>query len=184
MAKVLVVDDDEMTRSVLIRVLRIEGHDVSAAADGNEALEKIAAGPPDLILLDVVMPGIDGIEVCRRLKADIATEPIPVLILSGMTDRDSRLRGITAGANDYLTKPVDREDLVLRVRNALRMKALHDQLLARNRELLAMQELRENLTQMLIADNLRIAELAAARDRLRAAAEAPAAGQEREPPHA
>lgn len=184
MAKVLVVDDDELTRSVLIRVLRIEGHDVSAAVDGTEALEKVAAESPDLILLDVVMPGIDGIEVCRRLKADAATEPIPVLILSGMTDRDSRLRGITAGANDYLTKPIDREDLVLRVRNAIRMKALHDQLLARNRELLAMQELRDDITQMLIADNLRIAELAAARDRLRAATAAPAAGPGEEPPHA
>lgn len=184
MAKVLVVDDDDMTRSVLVRVLKIEGHEVAAAASGTEALDMVAAAPPDLIVLDVVMPGIDGIEVCRRLKADAATEPIPVLILSGMTDRDSRLRGVSAGANDYLAKPIDREDLVLRVRNGLRMKALHDQLLARNRELLAMQELRDDITQMLVADNQRIAELAAARDRLRAAGPPPAAGVPGETPHA
>ncbi len=183
-ARVLVVEDDEMTRTYLVRVLRIEGHDVSSAVDGADALEQIAAGAPDLVLLDVAMPGVNGIEVCRRLKADPSTEPIPILILSGLTDRDSRIRGVAVGANDYLTKPIDREDLVLRVRNALRMKSLHDQLLARNRELLAMQELREDLTQMLIADNRRIAELAAARDRLRAAIETPAPGPAREPPHA
>lgn len=184
MAKVLVVDDDEVTRSVIDRVLKFEGYDVSTAADGQAALDAVADSPPDLIVLDVVMPGIDGIEVCRRLKADAATEPIPVLMLSGVTDRDSRLRGVSAGANDYLSKPIDREDFVLRVRNALRMKELHDQLLARNRELLAMKELRDDITQMLIADNMRIAELAAARDRLRAAGPPSAAEPPGETPHA
>ncbi len=170
MGKVLVVDDDEMTRTVLVRILEIEGHGISIATTGLEALERVRSDRPDLVVMDVAMPDMDGIEACRILKADPSTSAIPVLVLSGMSDRESRLRGIEAGANDYLTKPIDREDLVLRVRNALRMKALHDELQSRNAELLAMQELRESLTQMLIADNRRLEAATEARDRLRAAA--------------
>ncbi len=126
---VLVVDDEEQNRGLLCDPLQARGFTVAEAACGLEALQKIAAQPPDVVLLDVMMPKMDGFEVCRRLKTDSRTAHIPVLMVTALSDRKERLMGIAAGANDFLNKPVDVLDVTLRVGNAIHAKKLHDQLL-------------------------------------------------------
>src|SRR5205823_5958408 len=113
--RVLVVDDEEPNRLLLRDWLEAQGHEVTEAVDGEQTLELVASTPPDVILLDVMLPKVDGFEVCRRLKADARTAPIPILLITALTDRRDRLAGIQAGANDFLTKPIDTQDVALRV---------------------------------------------------------------------
>lgn len=127
---VLVVDDEPQNRSLLRDPLEASGYEVREAENGWQALQKIAARPPDLILLDLMMPEIDGIEVCRRLKKDAKTAHIPILMVTALTDRRERLAAIKSGANDFLNKPVDLKDVILRVGNAIHSKHLHDQIQA------------------------------------------------------
>lgn len=171
MSRILIADDDASIRRLLGRFLTDRGHEVIAAENGSQAVDLALASSPDVIVLDVSMPELDGVEACGLLRKDPALAIVPILMLSGQSDRQSRLRGIAAGANDYLTKPVDIEDLDLRIRNALTTKGLYDQLQAKYDELAAMKELRDNLTQMLIADNRRMEAVAEARDRVREAAD-------------
>jgi two-component system, cell cycle response regulator len=113
--RVLVVDDDEVTRRVLDTVLDLDEFDVLTAADGEAALELARSGQPDVVLLDVMMPGIDGLEVCRRLKADALTAGIPVILLSAL-DRAEHVRaGEDAGCAAYLTKPFSPRELIHRI---------------------------------------------------------------------
>jgi adenylate cyclase len=125
---VLVVDDSEADRAVLSRRLRRQGHTVSLAENGRQALEKLRARGFDLVLLDIVMPEMDGFEVLRRLKADAATQNIPVIMLSGMDEMDAVVRCIEMGADDYLPKPFPPTLLTARVRACLSNKRLTDQL--------------------------------------------------------
>lgn len=142
---VLVVEDEEKSRRLMRDLLGAHGYRVSEAVDGEEALRLIADSPPDVILLDVMMPKLDGFSVCRTLQADQRSAPIPVLLVTALHDRADRLRGIAAGAADFISKPIDTAEVLLRVRNALRTKRLYDQ---RN-ELL---RLRENLSDMIVHD--------------------------------
>ncbi|HEY5043584.1 MAG TPA: adenylate/guanylate cyclase domain-containing protein [Verrucomicrobiae bacterium] len=125
---VLVVDDEEQNRSLLRDPLEARGYEVAEAVNGLEALAQIATRLPDVVLLDVMMPQMDGFEVCRRLKTDSKTAHIPILMVTALSDRKERLMGITVGANDFLNKPVDIQDTLLRVGNAVYTKHLHDQL--------------------------------------------------------
>ena len=125
---VLVVDDEEQNRSLLRDPLEARGYEIAEAENGMVALEKIAARLPDVILLDVMMPQMDGFEVCRRLKTDSRTAHIPILMVTALSERKERLMGIAVGANDFLNKPVDIQDVTLRVGNAVYTKHLHDQL--------------------------------------------------------
>ena len=125
---VLVVDDEEQNRTLLRDPLEARGYEVEEAENGLLALQKIAARPPDVILLDLMMPKMDGFEVCRRLKANPKTAHIPILIVTALSERKERLMGIEAGANDFLNKPIDIQDVTLRVGNAVYTKHLHDQL--------------------------------------------------------
>jgi signal transduction histidine kinase len=143
--RVLVVDDDEMSRRLLCDILSMRGYTVFDAADGEAALSEVAASQPDVILLDVMMPRLDGMEVCRRLKADALTAPIPVLLVTALHERADRLKGVASGANDFITKPIDTEEVLLRVRNALCLKRLYDE---RN----ALLRLREELSDMIVHD--------------------------------
>ena len=127
-ARILVVDDDAMIVDVLTRFLKREGYEVETAQNGVEALEKVADEPPDLILLDVTMPELDGFTVCRRLKEDERTALIPITMLTGLDDREHRIRGIESGADDFLTKPFEQSILKARIRSQLRLKRLTDQL--------------------------------------------------------
>ena len=123
---ILVVDDEPQNRRLLEALLLPEGYRTVCAGDGREALAIVADDAPDLILLDIMMPGMDGYEVARNLKANPATANIPIIMVTAQIDRDARLRGLDAGAEDFLLKPVDRAELWLRVRNHLRLKAYGD----------------------------------------------------------
>jgi class 3 adenylate cyclase len=119
--RVLVVDDDPDMVAFLARILAREGLNVDAEFDGEAALAHIAVSPPDLVLLDVLMPGMSGFEVCERIKADPATALIPVVLVTALEDHASRVRGIDTGADDFLSKPVNREELVARVKSLRRL---------------------------------------------------------------
>jgi len=120
---ILIVDDELQNRKLLEALLRPEGYLTLSAATGAEALALIAQRAPDLILLDILMPGMDGYEVASILKADPATSSIPVIMVTAQDDRCARLASLTAGAEDILTKPIDRAELWLRIRNLLRLRA-------------------------------------------------------------
>jgi signal transduction histidine kinase len=150
--RILVVDDQDSNRLLMRDLLESQGHEVLEASDGNAALQRVGEDMPDVVLLDIGMPGMDGFEVCRRLKADPATASIPVLLVTAMTQRDQRLLGIGAGANDYITKPVDRSDLSLRVGNAIRMRHLYLEVEAQYRQLEKLELLRDSLVHMIVHD--------------------------------
>jgi len=116
--RVLVADDEPHNRELLRDLLEADGFSVIEAENGMVALEKVNSAACDVILLDVMMPYMDGFEACRQLKENPETRHIPVLIVSALSDRLQRLQGIEVGANDYLTKPIDQRDVILRVRNA------------------------------------------------------------------
>ena len=127
-ARVLIVDDERQNRVLLERLLQPEGFETLTAADGEAALSAVAAHAPDLVLLDVMLPGVDGIEVCRRMKHDPATRLIPVVLVTGLDARPHRIRGIEAGADDFLCKPFDQGELRARVRSLVRLKRYTDDL--------------------------------------------------------
>ncbi len=116
--RLLVVDDDPSLREALALVLDLNGFDVTTACDGREAIRQLVDTPPDAVVLDVLMPGIDGLEVCRRMRA--AGDRTPVLMLTARTEVAERVEGLEAGADDYLAKPFAREELVARLRALLR----------------------------------------------------------------
>jgi two-component system response regulator MprA len=117
--RVLVVEDDAAITDVLRRVLRQEGHEVRSAEDGVEALELAESFMPDLVILDLGLPKLDGVEVCRRLRAE---SDAPILILTARTDTDDRVEGLDSGADDYLMKPFERKELLARMRALLRRR--------------------------------------------------------------
>jgi len=119
--RVLIVDDDPDMVAFFSLLLSTEAMSIDTACDGETALARIAASPSDLVLLDVMMPGMSGFEVCERLKADPATALIPVVLVTALEDHASRVRGIEAGADDFLSKPVSREELIARVKSLRRL---------------------------------------------------------------
>ena len=133
---ILIVDDKQAGRDTLEALLFSEGHNLAFACDGPEALAKAGELTPDLILLDVMMPGMDGFEVCRRLRSDQLLAEVPIIMVTALDDRESRLQGIEAGADDFVSKPFDRTELRARVRTIIRLN--------RYRRLLTMNQQLEN----------------------------------------
>jgi DNA-binding response OmpR family regulator len=115
--RVLVVDDDETVRDVVRRYLELAGHEVTVAGDGEKALALVAGSEPDLIVLDLMLPGIDGLEVCRRIRQHSA---VPVVMLTALGEEENRIAGLQLGADDYVTKPFSPRELALRVSSVLR----------------------------------------------------------------
>ena len=149
-AVILVVDDEERNRKLMEALLVPQGYRTAMAEDGPAAIKAVDDHRPDLVLLDVMMPVMDGYEVCRRLKE--RDEYLPVLMITSLSDRDSRLKGIESGADDFLSKPVDRDELRLKVRNFLSMKQLYDKLDDSYRNLKESERQRENLTAFIVHD--------------------------------
>jgi putative two-component system response regulator len=126
--KVLVVDDHAASRMTAVALLAMEGYEVIEADSGCTAIELVTQKQPDLILLDVMMPGMDGFEVCQVLKQEESTRIIPVIFITALNDRRSRIRGIEVGADDFLTKPFDRVELAARVKSLVQQKRLNEDL--------------------------------------------------------
>jgi len=133
--KILVVDDTPVNVKLLADLLTAKGYAVATAASGKEALDKIETEPPDIVLLDVMMPGMTGYEVCKKLRENRATAMLPVVMVTALDPGQERVKGIEAGADDFLTKPINQPELLARVRSLLRVKALHDELNELNRTL-------------------------------------------------
>ena len=134
---VLVVDDVAANRDLIDGLLEGRGYDVRQARDGAEALALVRASEPDVVLLDIDMPVMDGISVCRAIKDDPATRLVPVVLITAASDRETRIRGLEAGADDFLTKPFDAAELIVRTRVLLRDRALNKRLDATETVLLA-----------------------------------------------
>ena len=126
--RILIVDDMEENVEVLSGFLEPDGYDIDTASDGAAAVRKALADPPDLVLMDVSMPHLNGIEACRLLKTDQRTHLVPVVLITALVAREDRIQGIAAGCDDFLSKPVDFEELRARTRSLLRTKALVDEL--------------------------------------------------------
>ena len=156
---VLVVDDDPRNRRLLEEYLVGAGYDVRLAHDGLSALEMAAERPPDLVLLDVMMPDLSGLEVCRRLKADPRTRLTQVVLVTALDGTPHKVEGLDTGADDYVAKPVRREEFMAKVRSLLRARRLLAELeearatvAARNAKLEELEALKETLTQTLVHD--------------------------------
>ncbi len=156
---ILLVDDEPKNIKLLTAMLAGGDYRILPAVNGEEALEKVRRDRPDLILLDVMMPGIDGFEVCRRLKTDPTTRMLPIVMVTALREKTHRLRALEAGADDFLSKPVDRTELFIRVKSLLRIKKYADELIRttqdlrqKNRQLRELEKVKEGLTHMIIHD--------------------------------
>src|SRR6516164_816211 len=133
--KILVVDDMPVNVKLLADLLAVKGFAVVTASGGAEALEKIGKEQPGLVLLDVMMPGMSGYDVCRKIRQNTATAMLPVIMVTALDPTQERVKGIEAGADDFLTKPINQPELLARVKSLLRIKLLHDELADWNRTL-------------------------------------------------
>jgi DNA-binding response OmpR family regulator len=124
-ARILVADDDAELRQLLRLILQRDSYDVIEAADGEQTLARALDSTPALILLDVIMPGVNGFDTCRRLKSDGRTHSVPVIFVSALNDTRSRTEGLNAGAEDYMAKPIDPRDLSQRVRSVIQRSRIN-----------------------------------------------------------
>ena len=134
-ARVLVVDDTPQNVKLLADILQAKGYAPITAASGEEALARLAADAPDIVLLDIMMPGLSGYDVCRRIRADPATALLPVVLVTSLDPQQERLKGIEAGADDFVQKPFHQAELLARVRSLLRIKSLQDEVIRQAAEL-------------------------------------------------
>src|SRR2546421_11792860 len=125
--RILVVDDTPQNVKLLSDLLAAKGYEVSTAASGEQALESIARQPPDLVLLDIMMPGISGYDVCRKIRANPATALLPVVLATSLDPNQERVKGIEAGADDFLSKPADPAGVFARVKSLLGSKGRQDE---------------------------------------------------------
>ena len=150
-SKILVVDDIQLNRKLQKTYLESVGYQVVLAQDGVEALQRIGEESPDLILLDIMMPKMNGFEVCRRLKKSDSTRFIPIIMVTALNEIEDKVKGIEAGADDFISKPFNKLELLARVKSLLRIKHLHDELELKIRELEIAQG---KLLQLAITDGL------------------------------
>ena len=150
-SKILIVDDLSVNVQLQKTVLSAKGYEVAVARNGLEALQKVELDPPDLILLDIMMPTMDGFEVCKRLKNNEGTRFIPIIIVTALDEVEDKIKGIEAGADDFIIKPFNKHELLARVKSLLRIKHLHDQLEDKVREL---EEAQKRLRELAITDGL------------------------------
>jgi class 3 adenylate cyclase len=134
-ARILVVDDTPMNVKLLRDLLLVRDYEVETAESGEEGLARVTDWRPDLVLLDVVMPGMSGYEVCSQLRADPKTATLPIILVTALDPHEERVKGLEAGADDFLSKPVNQPELFARVRSLLRIKTLHDEIQAQAEEL-------------------------------------------------
>ena len=134
-AKILVVDDTPHNVKLLADILGMKGYTVATAVNGEDALAKVAADQPDLMLLDIMMPGLSGYDVCRKLRESPATALLPIVLCTSLDPKEERVKGIEAGADDFLAKPINQAELFARVKSLLRIKSLQDEVKAQTAQL-------------------------------------------------
>jgi DNA-binding response OmpR family regulator len=156
-AKILVVDDTPQNVKLLADILGAKGYVAITAASGEEGLAKLAAENPDLVLLDVMMPGLSGYDVCKRIRANPDTALLPVVLVTSLDPHQERVKGIEAGADDFLSKPIHQAELLARVRSLLRVKALQDEV---RRQAASLREWNETLERRVQESVAEIASLA------------------------
>ena len=157
--KILIVDDEELNVRFLSTFLQRKGYEISVASTGVEALQQIEKIKPDVVLLDAMMPEMDGFEVCRQLRKNPETHLLPVIMVTALHSIEDEVRALEAGSDDFLPKPINNLELMARLRSLLRIKTLHDQLRdskkeleEKNQKLIELQGLRDSLTQMIVHD--------------------------------
>ena len=156
---ILVVDDTPENVDLLTDMLSARGYRVVGASSGPEALEIIRSEAPQLVLLDVMMPGMSGYEVCSEIRRNPGTETLPVVMVTALDAKAARIKGLEAGADDFLSKPIDQQELVARVRSLVRIKALHDELNAKNEQLLAWNRTLEERVEKEVSEVERLSRL-------------------------
>jgi class 3 adenylate cyclase len=144
--RILVVDDQRANAEMMAGILRSRGYQVLTAPGGEAALEEVRLGTPDLVVSDILMPGMDGYELCRRLRAQAASALLPVILVTSVEANDERVKGLEAGADDFLSKPVNWDELFARVRSLLRIKRLQDEVKSWNAKL--EERVREQVEQL------------------------------------
>jgi len=157
--KILVVDDTPQNVKLLADLLTVKGYTVVTAASGAEALKQMEAERPDLVLLDVVMPGMSGYEVCRKIRENPATQILPVVMATSLDPAQERVKGIEAGADDFLTKPINQPELLARVRSLLRIKEMYDTIQAQAAQLTEWNKTLEERVQEQVAQLERLGRL-------------------------
>ncbi len=157
--KILIVEDNQENIDLLVYFLRPQGYKLIAVNDGVEALKKVEEEAPDLILLDIMMPKMDGFQVCERLKKNRSTMFIPIIMLTALKELKDKIRSLEVGADDFITKPFENIELLARVKSLLRLKDYHDQLELKNQELeqkneslLRVENFKEELTNLIVHD--------------------------------
>ncbi|MEO8756015.1 MAG: response regulator, partial [Casimicrobiaceae bacterium] len=158
-AKILVVDDIPQNVKLLADLLAVKGYGVATAANGEEALAQVAAVNPDLILLDVMMPGMSGYDVCRKIRENPDTALLPIVFCTSLDPQQERINGIAAGADDFLSKPINQPELFARVASLLRIKRLHDQTLRQAAQLADWSATLERRVAEQVAENERLSRL-------------------------
>jgi two-component system, sensor histidine kinase and response regulator len=152
MARILNVDDVAANRLLLMAMLEGSGHEIIDAASGEQALSLAQRVRPDLVLLDVMMPGLDGFETTRRLKRQAGDEFLPIILITSLSDTKARVDGLSAGADDFLTKPVDRHELAARVKNLLALRAKELALVRSNIDLIELHRFRDEMYSLVVHD--------------------------------
>lgn len=157
--RVLVVDDTPANVKLLADLLGVRGYAVTTAVSGEEALAKVRDARPDLVLLDVMMPGLSGYDVCRALRGDAATALLPIVLVTSLDPQSERVKGIEAGADDFLSKPINQAELFARVRSLLRIKTLQDDVSMKAEALLEMNRTLEHRVETQVAELARLSRL-------------------------
>ena len=150
--KILCVDDEEKNLKLLNALLVPQGYEVISAENGETALKCLSSSLPDLVLLDVMMPKLDGYEVCEKIKSKKETQFLPVVMVTALRDEEERIRGIEAGCDDFISKPFDKHELLARVKSLLRIKSMHDELKNSYAKLNELQMLKDNLVGLIVHD--------------------------------
>ena len=158
-SKILVVDDDPRNVRLMESILKASGYPVIRAYDGQEALDKIASERPDLVLLDVMMPRMTGLEVCQKVRTQYETRLLPVIMVTALNALEEKVQALEMGADDFLSKPINKVELLAKLRSMLRVKSLHDEVESTRRELeeknldlVRLEEFKENLMRMVVHD--------------------------------
>jgi len=125
-ARILIVDDEPANLALLSMLMMDQGHSYETAINGAEGLEKVLSFNPDIILLDLIMPGMNGLEVCKTIKKDLKTRHIWVIFMTGQSDGDTKFKCLQAGANDFLAKPVDHAELAVKINNTLKLREIEE----------------------------------------------------------